>query len=127
MYEMGDIDKPDYEAKKADLQLQRDQLDASATPSSIAAQSGQVNTIVDDWERMTEEEKRRLLRLVFAEVRANVVEKRVELSLLVRPEWMPYLDALRVAAPDAAQVDLEAVATPERKTGLEPATLTLAR
>lgn len=67
---------------------------------------------------MTEEEKRRLLRLVFAEVRANMVDKRVELSLLVRPEWMPYLDALRVAAPDAAQVDLEVVATPERKTGV---------
>ena len=87
----------------------------------------QITTIVDDWEHMTEEEKRRLLRLVFAEVRANVAEKRFELSLLVRPEWMPYLDAVRVAAPGAAQLDLEAVATPERKTGLEPATLTLAR
>ncbi len=93
--------------KKADLQLQRDQLDASTTPSSIAGQSGQIKTIVDDWEHMTVEEEPHLLHLIFAEVRANVVDTRVELSLLVRPEWMPCLDALRVAAPDAAQVDLD--------------------
>ena len=79
---------------------------------------------------MTEEEKRRLLRLIFTEIRANTSDdKRVELKLLARPDWVPYLDALKVAAPgltESAAPDLS-VATPERKTRFELATPSLAR
>ena len=48
------------------------------------------------------------------------------MSFGVCPEWQPYVDAV-LATEKRPQPEAPIVAGPERETGLEPATCTLAR
>ena len=75
-------------------------------------------TLVDDWDEMTAEERRRVIDVVFAEIHAS---SEGIAKILPREDWKPYMaPVLRTP------VALARWGT-ERKTGLEPATPTLAR
>ena len=66
---------------------------------------------------MTDDEKKRLLQLIFTEIRADHVEGRVSLEFKVRPAWEPSVEAV-LARRRMTEPGLPAVVTPERKTGL---------
>jgi hypothetical protein len=74
---------------------------------------------------MTDDEKKRLLQLIFTEIRADHVEGRVSLEFKVRPAWEPSVEAV-LARRRMTEPGLPAVVTPERKTGLGGAAVTLA-
>ena len=75
---------------------------------------------------MTDEEKKRVLQMLFSEIRADHTANGLSIEFKARPIWEPYVEA--VLARQRQVVDEPpTVITSERKTGLEPATPTLAR
>ena len=113
IYELGDIAREDYMRR-------RESLDAEALALRLAdrqtfrAQRTALRSLIDDWETMGSDQRKRLLATVFEEI---VVGADGVAELLPREGWRPYLKA----ALESPRV------LAERKTGLEPATLTLAR
>ena len=93
--------------------------------ADVTLQRQQVKSVVDDWSAMTDEEKKRVLQMIFSEIRADHT---VDGLKIVRPKpiWEPYVEAV-LARQRQEQAASPAVTTAERKTGLEPATPTLAR
>ena len=90
-----------------------------ATPVPLFTQQQQVlTTLVEEWTGMTTDEKKRMLADIFDSVTATAegVDR-----LEPCEDWRPY-----VIAAIPKPVDVRQGPT-ERKTGLEPATLTLAR
>lgn len=77
-----------------------------------------LRTVVDDWHEMAVEERRRALSLVFERI---VVGADGVTELDPYEEWRPYMRAVLERPRVLPRVPTE------RKTGLEPATLTLAR
>jgi hypothetical protein len=76
-------------------------------------------TLVEDWDEMTQEERRQVVGTVFAEIYPPDANGTVR--AIPREDWRPYMAAVL-----RTPVDIDRWGT-ERKTGLEPATLTLAR
>jgi hypothetical protein len=74
---------------------------------------------------MTGEERKRMLLLIFSEIRADHVDGKLVVTFKPLPHFEPYVAA--VFAKRASESDSNPVSTSERKTGLEPATPTLAR
>ena len=116
LYELGDLSRDHYLAKSDDLKVERKTLETSSPRPVFLRQRTMLRTLVDDWELLTLDERRALVGEIFEEITAN--ETGVE-DFLPRESWKQYM---RAVVPD----DSEKVPT-ERKTGLEPATLTLAR
>ena len=75
---------------------------------------------------VADEEKKRVLQLIFSEIRADHTEDGLKIEFRPKPIWEPYVEAV-LARQRQEQAASPAVTTSERKTGLEPATLTLAR
>lgn len=65
LFELGDIPKGEYLSKRDDLQMERDQLEVQPVAASLAVQRQRIQSTVDDWAVMTDEEKSRLLQLIF--------------------------------------------------------------
>jgi len=126
LFELGDLIKTEYLARRNDLLIERDQLDAQPPAASIALQRQRLQSIVDDWSAMTDEEKKRVLQMIFSEISADHTVDGLTIKFRPRPVWEPYVEAV-LARQLQAQDALTPVTTSERKTGLEPATLTLAR
>ena len=115
MYELGRIERADYDARSAELDRRRAELEAERPEPVLVRQRTLLRSLVDEWAELSVDERRRLVELVFAEIRADgegIAE------LVPHEEWRPYMRAV-VPAHDRVVA--------ERKTGLEPATLTLAR
>jgi len=70
---------------------------------------------------MTGEERKRVLRLIFQELRADHGgDGRLVVKFKPRPEWESYIDAvLAKIAAGTASGTLAAIATSERETGLK--------
>jgi hypothetical protein len=69
---------------------------------------------------MTDEEKKRVLQMLFSEIRADHTANGLSIEFKARPIWEPYVEA--VLARQRQVVDEPpTVITSERKTGLEPA------
>ena len=113
--ELGRVGRAEYDARYAELDAERKTLADSKPRPVFLRQRDMLRTLVDDWRDMETRERRRLIEDVFAEVRAN--EAGVT-EFLPRDDWRPYI---RAVVPPELRVSTE------RKTGLEPATLTLAR
>ena len=75
---------------------------------------------------MTDDEKKRVLQMLFSEIRADHTDDGLKIEFRPKPIWEPYVEAV-LARQRQEQDALAAVTTSERKTGLEPATPTLAR
>jgi hypothetical protein len=83
-------------------------------------QRQQLQSVVDDWSLMADEEKKRVLQLIFSEIRADHTEDGLKIESRPKPIWEPYVDAV-LARQRQEQDTLTPVTTSERKTGLEPA------
>ena len=75
---------------------------------------------------MTDEDKKRVLQIIFAEIRADHTDNGVKVEFKPKPIWEPYVEAV-LARQRQGELPPPTVITSERKTGLEPATPTLAR
>jgi hypothetical protein len=75
---------------------------------------------------MTDEEKKRVLQMIFSEIRADHTVDGLKIEFRPKPIREPYVEAV-LARQRQGQDAPAPVTTSERKTGLEPATLTLAR
>jgi hypothetical protein len=75
---------------------------------------------------MTDEEKKRVLQMIFSEIRADHTVDGLKIEFRPKPIWEPYVEAV-LARQRQEQITSRTVTTSERKTGLEPATPTLAR
>ena len=56
LYETGDITRDVYEKRKADLLVERDRLEVAPVTASLAIQRQRIQTLVDDWPKMTGDE-----------------------------------------------------------------------
>ena len=111
----GSIDA-EYRNRKNDLLIERDQLEAEPAAASIAPQRQRIESIVEDWSVMTDEEKKRVLQMIFSEIRADQTEDGLKIEFRPKPIWEPHLEAVlarQKQAPDRSG----AVTTSERKTG----------
>jgi site-specific DNA recombinase len=120
LYEFGDLTKAEYRNRKNDLLIERDQLEAEPAAASIALQRQRLESIVDDWSVMTDEEKKRVLQMIFSEIRADHTADGLKIEFRPKPIWEPYVEAV-LARQKQEQDTLATVTTSERKTGLEPA------
>jgi hypothetical protein len=68
---------------------------------------------------MTDEEKRRVLQIIFTEIRADHIVDGLKIEFKPRPIWEPYVEAVLARQPQE-QTPSPAVTTSERKTGLRP-------
>ena len=75
---------------------------------------------------MSDEEKKRVLQLIFSEIRADHTVDGLKIEFRPKPIWEPYVEAV-LARQRQGQDTPGPVPTSERKTGFEPATLSLAR
>jgi hypothetical protein len=95
LYEMGDITRDVYEKRKADLLVERDRLEVAPVTASLAIQRQRIQTLADDWPKMTGDERKRMRALIFTEIRADHIDGK-RLSVTFRPwlHWEPYVDAV---------------------------------
>ncbi len=119
IFELGDLTKTEYVARRNDLLIERDQLEAQPAAASIALQNQQLRSVVDDWSIMIDEEKKRVLQLIFSEIRADHTVDGLKIEFRPRPVWEPYVEA--VLARQRQEHPMSPVTTSERKTGLQPA------
>jgi site-specific DNA recombinase len=113
MYEVGRIGRDEYEAKCREIDEQRARLAERPAPL-FQQQQSILRSLVDEWDGMTTDERRKVLAGIFDSVTATSdgIDR-----LEPCEDWRPYV----VAAIPGHWVPTE------RKTGLEPATPTLAR
>jgi len=71
LFELGGISRAEYLSKRNDLLIERDELEVQPAAASLALQRQRIQSIVDFWSVMTDEEKKRLLQLIFTEIRAD--------------------------------------------------------
>jgi hypothetical protein len=111
MYELGRLSASDYKSKCAEIDEQKANVGAKRPEPVLVRQGTKLATLVDDWDEMTPEERRRVIDLVFAEIHAS--SEGIH-RLLSREDWKPYMAAVL-----RAPVVLDRWGT-ERKTGLKP-------
>ena len=111
MYELGRIDRATYDARSIEVAEQTKALSAERPVPLFSRQRQVVSTIVDDWEVMSPDERKRLVALVFVEIHAGA-ELGVE-RLRPHDDWLPYMQAV---IGDGTSAPLERWGS-ERKTG----------
>ena len=77
-----------------------------------------MQSVADDWSAMTSEEKKRVLQLIFSEIRADHTEDGPTIEFRPKPIWEPYVEAV-LARQRQGQNTAVPVTTSERKTGLD--------
>jgi site-specific DNA recombinase len=114
----GRISKTDYDREWGAIQQQRATLTTAPPAPLFTQQQSVLRTFVDEWDSMTADNRKLTLAAIFDSVTASAegVDR-----LEPCEDWRPY-----VVAAIPKPVTLSGALT-ERKTGLEPATLTLAR
>jgi hypothetical protein len=113
VYELGDLARDEYLRRRDELQRQREVLTSAPEPVFVR-QRTLLRSMVEEWDEMTLDERKRLIAVVFEEIQADAEGVR---ELVPHEEWKA---CLRSALPKPRVLS-------ERKTGLEPATPTLAR
>src|SRR5712691_12448581 len=91
LFELADRTKTEYVARKNDLLIERNQLEAQPAAASIARQRQQLKSVVDDWSAMTDEEKKRVLQMIFSEIRVDHTVEGLKIEFRPRPIWEPYV------------------------------------
>jgi hypothetical protein len=54
-----------------ELLIERNQLDAQPASASVALQRQRIESVIDDWSVMTDDERKQVIQLIFAEIRAE--------------------------------------------------------
>jgi hypothetical protein len=75
LFEFDDLTKNEYLARRSDLFIERDQVEAQPAGASIALQRQRLQSVVDDWPIMTDEEKKRVLQKLFRDPRRSHRER----------------------------------------------------
>ena len=73
---------------------------------------------------MTDEEKKRILQMIFSEIRADHTVDGLKIEFRPKPIWEPYVEAV-LARQEQARDGPRPVTTSEPKTGFEPLTSSL--
>src|SRR5439155_24604628 len=111
--------RDEYVRRRDELQGQLETLrEKPLAGAPIQKQHELLSSLVDDWGLMTLDERRRLVSLIVPEIHAGADGIR---RLRPHDDWKPYMRAALMADIAGARN------SSERKTGLEPATPTLAR
>jgi len=111
MYELGRISPAEYKQKYLEIENQRTRM--ATPPAPLFAQQQQVlKTLVDEWDTMTADERKRMLGAIFDTITASAdgVDR-----LEPCEDWRPYIVA---AIPKPVTV---VRAPTERKTGVKHA------
>jgi hypothetical protein len=114
LYELGDIKHDDYMRRRADLEREASAINSASEPMGSFTNEQRCARSSTTGGQMTSDQRKRLLGTIFEEITvgdAGVPE------LVPREGGLPYLRATLIAPRVLS----------ERKTGLEPATPTLAR
>jgi hypothetical protein len=85
--------------------------------AAVIRPKGAVQSVVDGWSAMTDEEMKRVLQLIFSEIRADHTEDGLTIEFRPKPIWEPYVEAV-LARQRQGQNTAVPVTTSERKTGL---------
>src|SRR3989442_336761 len=118
--EFGDLSKSECLARRSALFIERDRLEAQPAGASIALQRQRLQSVVDDWPIMTDEEKKRVLQMIFSEIRADHTANGLSIGLKAKAIWEPYVEAV-LARQRQVLSDPPTVITSERKTGVKDA------
>ena len=94
LYDLGDLIRTEYLSRKNDLLIERDQLEAQPAAPSIALQRQQLKSVVDDWSIMTDEDTKRVLQIIFSEIRADHTDDGLKVDFRPTPIWEPYVEAV---------------------------------
>ncbi|MGH2450505.1 MAG: hypothetical protein ACRDGE_04390, partial [Candidatus Limnocylindria bacterium] len=90
LYEMGDLARPEYRARRDKLEAELAQLrDTDAAPFRRASET--IGSLVDDWDAMDAGQKRRVLESIFQDV---VLDEGQLVSATPRAGWLDYLEAI---------------------------------
>jgi hypothetical protein len=68
----------------------------------LSLQRQRIQAVVDDWPQMTGDERKRVLQLIFSEIRANHVDGKLVVTFKALPHLEPYVEAV-LAKKKAAQ------------------------
>ena len=101
LFEMGDVTKSEYVARKNELRIERDQLETQPGAASIGLQRQRIGSVVDDWHVMTDDEKKQVIQMIFAEIRADHTANGLLVTFKARAAWEPYLEAVLVSQKQA--------------------------
>jgi hypothetical protein len=126
LYEIGDYTKEVYDRKRAELMIERDSLEVVPASASLSLQRQRIQAVVDDWPEMTGDERKRMLQLIFSEIRADHVNGKLVVTFKALPHLEPYVEAV-LAKKKAAESGSDLVSTSERKTGVKHAEVITAR
>jgi DNA invertase Pin-like site-specific DNA recombinase len=124
LFEMGDISKTDYVSRKNELLIERNQLDAQPAAASVALQRQRIESVIDDWSVMTDDERKQVIQMIFAEIRADHTSDGLKVEFKARAAWEPYIEAV-LATQRQAPKDLAPVITSVARRGFEPLTSSL--
>ena len=124
LFEMGDITKAAYVSRKNDLLIERSQLDAHPAAASVTVQRERIESVVDDWAVMTDDERKRVIQMIFVEIRADHTPDGLKVEFKARAAWEPYIEAV-LATQGQAPKDLAPVITSVARRGFEPLTSSL--
>ena len=115
LYELGDLELEEYVRRRDALQADIEAAEHGPRPA-LEGQQRFLGTLLDEWPELTTEERKRLFAFVFEEIHADVAGVT---KFRATEDWRPYMRTSLAALGNGG--------VSERKTGLEPATLTLAR
>lgn len=89
LYELGDLTRDEYAARRAKVQAELQELERAAIVSPVATAGEQIRTLVDDWPRMDAAAKREVLDTIFTDVR---LDDGALVAATPRPGWLAYLE-----------------------------------
>jgi hypothetical protein len=124
LFEMGDIQRADYISRRNELLIERDQLDAHPAAASVALQRQRIESVVDDWLVMTDDEKKQVVQMIFVEIRADHTADGLKVEFRARAAWEPYVQAV-LATQEQEGKDPSPVTTSVARRGLESLTSSL--
>jgi len=126
LFEMGDITKADYVSRKNELVIERDQLEAQPAATSVLLQRQRLGSVVDDWFVMSDDEKKQVIQMIFAEIRADHTPDGLKVEFRARAAWEPYVEAvLATQGQQVANDPPPVVTTSVARRGFEPLTSSL--
>jgi hypothetical protein len=91
---MGDISKAAYVSRKNELLIERNQLDAQPAAASVALQRQRIESVIEDWSVMTDDERKQVIQMIFAEIRADHTTDALKVKFRTRAAWEPYIEAV---------------------------------
>lgn len=91
MFELGRIEQDDYERRCAEIDADRKTLQERRPQPLFVRQQTMLRSLIDEWDELTNEERRRVIGRVFTEVRADA---NGIAELVPQADWRPYMQVV---------------------------------